>query len=322
MTVVVDFVIARNPDADSTLPYVVRLPLRSGTVLLKTRELWPRASKVYCHPTTVWPDEPEIVETTPIRSIERRGVSIDLVLDRARENRSQFIFTKGRGRDMVFWQSARTAKQARPSVRTPTARAAGQVLDIIVDTRERYAWKFGQQQASTHAEALAVGDYAVREPQTDTLIAVVERKSLGDLVSTITGGKLWTLLAALADQPHSAVVIEDRYSAVFKLEHQRPLGIVEAIAEAGVRYPRVPIVFAESRQLAQEWTYRFFGAAVQHRLDDDAGRRRLAAATVEPAPPVTTADIRAWAIETGHEVAAKGRLRPDVVAAYHAAHPH
>ena len=49
---------------------------------------------------------------------------IDLVLDRGREARSMFVFAKARGRDVIFWQSARTAKQARPNVALPTARAA------------------------------------------------------------------------------------------------------------------------------------------------------------------------------------------------------
>ncbi|HJT04607.1 MAG TPA: hypothetical protein VJ757_13430 [Pseudonocardiaceae bacterium] len=44
-------------------------------------------------------------------------------------------FTTARGRDAVFWQSARTRKQARPQVRTPTARAAGIAeLEIVVDS--------------------------------------------------------------------------------------------------------------------------------------------------------------------------------------------
>lgn len=43
-----DFVIARNPEAESTLPYLLRIPLGDG-VLLKAREVWPRTSKVYCH---------------------------------------------------------------------------------------------------------------------------------------------------------------------------------------------------------------------------------------------------------------------------------
>ncbi len=40
-----------------------------------------------------------------------------------------------------------------------------------------------------------------------------------------------------------------------------------------MRYPSVPIVFAESRQLAEEWTYRFLGAALEHHLTDAAAQR-------------------------------------------------
>jgi hypothetical protein len=29
-----------------------------------------------------------------------------------------------------------------------------------------------------------------------------------------------------------------------------------------VRYPEVPIVFAGSRRFAEEWAFRFFGAAI------------------------------------------------------------
>ena len=62
--------------------------------------------------------------------------------DRSRENRSQFVFAKARGRDVIFWQSARTSRQARPNVAVPTARAAGLQLEIIVDSHERYPWTF------------------------------------------------------------------------------------------------------------------------------------------------------------------------------------
>ncbi len=326
-----EFVVARNPDADSSLPFLIRLPVGSRPVVLKVKDTWPRTAKIYCHPAPEWPSESDldIVERIPVTSCVRRGVAIDLVLDRRQENRSQFVFTKARGRDVVFWQSARTRKQARPSVKVPTARAAGRQLDIVVDTRERYAWNFGAQQAATTKRALPVGDYAVEH--NGDVVAVVERKSLEDLSSTITGGKLWTLLAALAAGPASAVVIDDRYSAVFKLKHVRPLAIAEQIAEAAVRYPTVPIVFAETRQLAQEWTYRFFGAAVEHRVNEAAGESLLAelptaggvppaaaakpARENEPADP-TTAEVRAWAIKTGLKVSDRGRLRPEIWQAY------
>ncbi len=46
-----DFVIVRTPDEGSSLPYVLRVPYGDAGILLKARETWPRASKVYCHRT-------------------------------------------------------------------------------------------------------------------------------------------------------------------------------------------------------------------------------------------------------------------------------
>ena len=95
---------ARNPEDGSSLPYLVRLPLPDGAVVLKVRDVWPRTAAVYCHRAVEWPNEPDIVERVPVRDCRRRGAAVDLVLDRARENRSQFVVTKARGRDVIFWQ--------------------------------------------------------------------------------------------------------------------------------------------------------------------------------------------------------------------------
>ncbi len=43
----------------------------------------------------------------------------------------------------------------------PTSRAFGQVLEILVDSHERYGWRFSAQQATTRRQALTAGDYAV-----------------------------------------------------------------------------------------------------------------------------------------------------------------
>jgi hypothetical protein len=315
-----EFVIARNPDPDSSLPYLVRLPLADGAVVLKVRDMWPRTSKVYCHRAPDWPADPDIVERVPVRSCQRRGAAVDLVLDRGRENRSQFVFTRARGRDVIFWQTARTSKQARPNVSVPSARASGRTLEIVVDTHERYAWRFSTQQATTTKRALAAGDYAVELD--GVVVAAVERKSLVDLVATLTSGELRYALADLAALPHAAVVVEDRYSAVFKLDRVRPAVVAEGLAECAARFPAVPIVFADTRQLAQEWTYRFLGAALAHHDDHQHGERLRhtlpAAGPVPPAPPAT-ADVRAWARAAGIDVPDRGRLRPEVWAAYRAA---
>jgi hypothetical protein len=111
-----ELLIARNPDPDSRLGYLLRLPL-SGGMVFRTSGTWPRAKALYCYPVSAdeWPTEPEIVERAPLRSCVRRGAAIDVILDRGRENRSQLVFTTARGRDAVFWQSPRTS--AYPSTR-------------------------------------------------------------------------------------------------------------------------------------------------------------------------------------------------------------
>lgn len=259
------FEVAANPDPDSTLPFLIRLPLPTGELVLKARDSWPRTAKVYCHRAdNGWPHEPEIVERVPIRSCHRRGVAIDLVLDRPRENRSQLVFTRIQGgREGIFWQTPRTTRQARPGIRVPRRLAAGLAeLTILIDTRERYPYKFAQQQASTERQALPAGDYAIAHD--GEIIAVVERKSLADLVRRVIDGQLTYALADMASLPRAAVVVEDRYSNLFKLEYAKPGFVSEMLAALTVRYPTVPIHFCETRPLAEEWTYRFLGAALAH----------------------------------------------------------
>ena len=146
-----ELLIAHNPDPDSTLPYLLRLPLAGG-IVFRTSGTWPRTKALFCYQVSAdeWPADPDIVERTRLRSCVRRGAAIDVVVDRSRESRSQIVFTKARGRDVVFWQSPKTRKQARPNVRTPTARAAGITeLEIVVDSHEQYAYRFGSQQVRT-----------------------------------------------------------------------------------------------------------------------------------------------------------------------------
>lgn len=315
-----DFLVARNPEPGSTLPYLLRLPVGEG-IVLKARETWPRTAKVYCHRADSWPDEPDIVERVPTRACAKRGAAIDLVLDRGRENRSQFVLTYARGREAVFWQTARTAKQARPRGAPPKARARGrESLAIAVDSHERYAWKFPDLPVTTDKRALAAGDYGVH--RSGRLVASVERKSLADLVSTLVSGKMRYVLADLAALPRAAVVVEERYSRVFSLDHVRPAVVADALAECQARFPSVPIIFAETRALAQQWTYRFLAASLTEIEAEEAASGRLddLPTAVLPAREATVAEIRAWAREAGLPVSDRGRLRPEITDAYREAH--
>jgi hypothetical protein len=226
------------------------------------------------------------------------------------------------GRQAIFWQTSRTSKQARPRVSTPTARAAGlDRLLITVDSHERYAWKFGAQQAETVRGSLVAGDYGVHLG--DDLVAAVERKGLGDLVSSLTTGKLKYQLVELAGLPRAAVVVEDRYSRAFQHDVVRASVVADGLAECQVAFPNVPIVFCENRKLAQEWTYRFLAAAVvaaEHDFGGAAVVGELAAAPPLSARSPTPAEIRAWAVTEGLEVSDRGRIRADVERAYRLVH--
>ncbi len=255
------FVVARNPQDDSKLPFLLRLPLEDGLVL-KARERWPTTARVYCHRfEDAWPEDTEIVEQTPVRLCRRRGAAIDLLLDRPRLARSQFVFTQVKGREAIFWQTQKTARAANPGGRIPRRRSLIGPVTITVDTRERYPYRFAQQPAETVRATVPAGDYAVESPD-GTILAAVERKSLDNLAATLSDGTLAFQMQRLAELPLAAVVIEARYSALFKLEHVNGNWLADQLARLHVRYPEVHLVFADSRRHAEDWTYRFLTTAL------------------------------------------------------------
>ena len=188
---------------------------------------------------------------------------------------------------MIFWPPA--AK--RPRVNLPTARAHGEVLEIIVDTAEKYAYAFRHQQASTSRRRLPAGDYAVTID--DEVVAAVERKTVDDLAGSLLSGRLTYALAELSALPRAAVVVEAGYSKIFALPFASGSAVAEALAEAQVRFPGVPIVFCDNRAMAQEWTYRWLGACLDELRTESAAlgldpRRRSDARPPHTHPPVST----------------------------------
>jgi ERCC4 domain len=261
------FRVARNPEAVSKLPFLISLPLASGPLILKAGDRWPRTSKVYCHRVDTWPDGAEMLEEVAVRACVRRGQAIDLVLDRGRENRSQVIFTTIRGREGIFWQSPKTAKLARPAIRLPARRASAvRSMMIAIDTRERYPYTFRKHDVTTKRQPLPCGDYGVLHQ--NEFVAVVERKTLADLAKCLVDGSLAFAMSELATLDRAAVVVEERYGSVFKLPHVTGGFLPDLLGAIQIRYPHVPIVFCDTRPLAEEWTYRFLGAAVARRRQD------------------------------------------------------
>lgn len=268
------FLVALNPDEESSLPYLVRLPLEGGLVL-KARDTWPRSSRIYCHPADVeWSPELEIVDQAPTLVCSRRGAAVDLVLDRPRLARSQFVFTEIKGRPAIFWQTRKAARGSNPGARVPRSRSID-TLPVLQDTRERYGYRFANRPVEVSRQALGAGDYAVAGP--DGLLAAVERKTLENLTSSLSDGTLGFQLQKLAELPVAAVVVEGGYPDVFRTQPGRGAWMAAMLGRLAVRYPEVPVVFAGPRKFAEEWTYRFLASAAE-----DAAA--ISGANARPAP--------------------------------------
>ena len=135
----------------------------------------------------------------------------------------------------------------------------------------------------TTSRGLPCGDYGIILD--GTLVAAVERKSMPDLIASLTSGRLRYALGELAALPRAAVVVEDRYSQIFKQDRVRPALVADGIAECQVRWPNIPIVFCETRSLAEEWTYRYLAAAHAWATTEPAAVERIGEQpTLRPVP--------------------------------------
>jgi ERCC4 domain len=254
------FRVAHNPDPESRLSYLVWLPFEGKGLVLKAREPWPRASRVFCaQDANPWSESAGLVDDAPVLLCKRRGAAIDLVLDRPQLARSQFVFTEIRGKPAIWWQTQKTAQSANPGARVPRGRAAGP-LTIAVDTREKYGWKFASQPVALQRRALTAGDYGAMVGE--AVVAVIERKTLDNLASSLSDGSLAFQMQRLAEVGRAAVVVEADYPDLFRSQAGRGSWLADMLGRLAVRYPEVPVVFAGSRKFAEEWAYRFFGAAV------------------------------------------------------------
>jgi hypothetical protein len=258
------FLIARNPDQNSTLPYLVRLPIEGG-VVLKARDTWPRAARVFCiQDGTAWDDSAGVVDRADVVVCRRRGAAVDLVLARPSNARAQFVFTTARGRPAIWWQTQKTVQSANPGARIPRGRSAG-TFTVAVDTREKYGWKFAGRDVTLTRRPLDAGDYAAMDGE--AVVALVERKTLENLATSLSDGSLAFQMQRLSGHP-AAVVVEGTYPELFRQQPGRQSWLADLLGRLAVRYPEVPIVFAGARKFAEEWAYRFLGAALSDRRSD------------------------------------------------------
>ncbi len=261
------FLVARNPDPDSRLPFLLHLPVAGeGPLTLACAVDWPGAKDAFCYQLDGWPSEAEVLAEVPVEGCWRAGKAVHLVLRRRQRRRSLFVWTAAKGRTFIFWRTPKTMTAARPGLKVMPARGLDAPLAIAVDKSERYAWKFPQQRAQLTRRTLPVGDYGVFDGE--RLVAVIERKSPANLAGDAVAGQLGFQLADLERLPHACLIVEGRLSDVLKApgEHVKPGWLMSVLAALQVAHPRVPWVFAESRALAEDYGYRWLAAALkQHR---------------------------------------------------------
>lgn len=115
------------------------------------------------------------------------------------------------------------------------------------------------------------------------------------------------------------MVVEEGYSRGVKVDYVRPSLVADGIAECQIRFPNVPIIFCETRKLAQEWTYRFLAAArvglAEEMVGANAARALESAPPLAPAPP-TPAYVGRWASTHDIVVSDRGRIPVAVMDQY------
>jgi len=75
---------------------------------------------------------------------------------------------------------------------------------------------------------------------------------LENLASSLSDGTIAFQIQRLSEIASAAIVVEGRYSALFKLAHVSGSWLAEMLSRLQVRYPKVPFVFTDSRKFAED----------------------------------------------------------------------
>ncbi len=133
-------------------------------------------------------------------------------------------------------------------------------MQISQDTREQAPLDFGPDHEVTEA-TLSTGDYAPAGLET---VAVVERKSLADLVGCMTSGRdrFQRELARLQAYDLAAVVVDDASLQDLADGNYRsklhPSAAMGTLAAWQARHPSVQWVFCGTREIAARYVVSLF----------------------------------------------------------------
>lgn len=264
---------------NSRFPFRIRIEQDGRTLLaVRAQSHWPGAgSQIFCLRETA--EDPgewlEPLEKVPVAHLARLGRKLSVTLDRAQRKRCEFLKIEKRFKDkpgsyeQIFFRTEAGVRQHRASGRVELQPRIG--LDVVIDSAERYPWRFPGSHVTRRR--LPVGDYALL--QDDRIAAVVERKSRENLLTEIHQIKgLHQQLAELESHPYAALVVEAQYADFGnpgKIGRWPASHLLRVIGELTALHPKVQLVFAGNRKLANVWTQRYFAgvdAALRQQLPE------------------------------------------------------
>jgi hypothetical protein len=236
-------------------------------IAVRAKAVWPGPGQnIFClREHEADPAEPlELIERVPVASLVRIGRKLTVVLDRPQRKRSEFLSVEKVRRDgggtyeQIFIRTESGIRAHRSRTRVEL-RAAPPALTIVVDSAEKYPWRFPG--ASLTRRKLPVGDYALVIDE--HLTAIVERKSFDNILGDIGAVQaLHHQLADLASYPVSALVIEAEYRDFLdpaRLDGRWPVAhLARVLGELSALHPRLPIIFAGNRASANTWAHNLF----------------------------------------------------------------
>ncbi len=253
---------------DPKFPY--RLTIRRGEEILlaiRVQDRWPgQKGNIFCMREEGRTFKPplEEIERVPIISMNNYGKKLILVLDRAINKRCDFIFlkkpykTKEGEYEVIFWRTQKLIREVAPKVRI--ANYNSQQMEILVDYRERYPWKFPM--CIMKRAPLPCGDYALMN--NGNILAIIERKTYENMLTDLCKFHILNQnISELLAYKHSAIVIEAEYKDFLNPEKNNfisPNYCSRLFANIFAIHPKFQIVFAGNRKIANLWVHRYFEA--------------------------------------------------------------
>ena len=263
------------PNEDGKFPYILCIEEKPDCFLcLAAQEKWPSTNKkIFCQRLGYFTEDAlksfEPIDASLIKSSWYYGKKLEIILDRKVRKRCWFVMIEkeyknrpGEYYEQIFWITQSSARARGRKAYIPQG-GKNQSLDIIIDTRERYPWRFPE--CNVIKENLPVGDYGLKRD--DQVVAVVERKTKENLLHNLQSFELLRAsLHELKTSPYRAMVFECSYADLInpkKNPYFKPSYIADVLAEIYVLFPDIQIIFCDNRKIANEWTYRWFKSISQ-----------------------------------------------------------